>query len=187
MDESVCSSWAGSDPLLKRYHDREWCRISHDDRYQFEMLCLEGASTGLSWRTILHKREAYREAFHQFDIEKCAEMTEDELTGLLDNPGLIRNRGKIFSVRENARVVRRICRESGSFDRYLWHFTGGKQIVGGWKSLSEVPAVSPLSREVSGDMKKRGMKYVGPVITYSFLQAVGILNDHLTDCYAFDV
>lgn len=166
------------------YHDGEWCKISHDDRYQFEMLSLEGASTGLSWGTILHKRENYEKAFHQFDIQKCADMTEEELDRLLRNPGLIRNKGKIFSIRNNARCVLQIQEAYGSLDAYLWQFTKGAPVIGNWDNLSQVPVRSKLSEELSRDLKKRGMKYVGPVITYSFLQAIGMVNDHLKDCPA---
>lgn len=182
MSESLCRRWAEGDPLMEEYHDHEWCKISHNDRFEFEMLSLEGASVGLSWRTILHKRENYRNAFHNFDIDLCAAMSDDELTTLLDNPGLIRNRNKIFSVRSNARAVQKIQSEFGSFDAYLWHFTDGKQISGKWQNQEDVPTVSDLSRLVSKDLRKRGIKFVGPVITYSFLQAIGILNDHLADC-----
>ena len=177
-----CRSWAAGDPLLEEYHDHEWCRISHDDRYQFEMLCLEGASVGLSWKIIMHKREAYRKAFHGFDIRKCAEMTDEELEALMSDTGLVRNRNKIFSVRSNAKAVLDIQQEFGSFDAYVWHFTEGRQIDEQWKSMKEVPAVTDLSRRMSADMKKRGIRFMGPVITYSFMQAVGIVNDHLADC-----
>lgn len=182
MSENLCRRWAEGDSLMEEYHDHEWCKISHDDRFQFEMLCLEGASVGLSWRTILHKREAYRAAFHNFDIGRCAAMSDNELTALLDNSGLIRNKNKIFSVRDNARIVQKIQAEFGSFDAYLWYFTDGKQIDGKWQKPEDVPTVSDLSRSVSKDLKKRGVKFVGPVITYSFLQSIGIVNDHLIDC-----
>lgn len=177
-----CRSWTHGDPVMEEYHDNEWCKINHDDRFEFEMLCLEGASVGLSWSTILHKREAYRMAFHDFDIDKCAAMSDSELEALMGDSGIIRNRGKIYSVRSNAEAVLKIQHEYGSFDKYLWSFTDGKQIDGKWKSLKEVPTVSDVSRALSNDMKKRGMKYVGPVITYSFLQSIGIVNDHLADC-----
>lgn len=167
---------------MEEYHDHEWCKVCHDDRFEFEMLCLEGASTGLSWSIIMHKRDAYQKAFHNFDIGQCAAMGDDELEQLLGNAGLIRNRNKIFSVRSNARAVKKIQDEFGSFDAYLWSFTDGVQIDGRWKSPEEVPAETKLSRRMSRDMKKRGIKYAGPVITYSFLQAVGIVNDHLADC-----
>lgn len=181
-EENACRAWAAGDPVLEAYHDHEWCRVRHDDRFQFEMLCLEGASVGLSWKTIMHRREAYRAAFYGFDIERCAGMTDAYLEAQMQNPGLIRHRGKIFSVRQNAAVVKRICEEFGSFDCYLWHFTNGKPIVGNWETPEEVPTVTDLSRRISDDMKQRGMAFVGPVITYSFLQSIGIVNDHLRAC-----
>jgi len=182
MGESRCRAWFAGDPILEKYHDREWCRENHDDRFQFEMLCLEGASVGLSWKTVMHKRAAYRRAFHAFDIDACAAMTDGELEALLSDPGLIRSRGKLFAVRRNAQAVQAIRAEFGSFDAYLWRFVGGAPVDGGWRTPEEVPAVSELSRRMSADMKRRGMAFVGPVITYSFLQSVGIVNDHLVDC-----
>ena len=179
---SECRAWAAGDALTERYHDCEWCRIRHDDDFEFEMLCLEGASVGLSWRTILHKREAYRAAFHGFSVDACAEMTDAELETLLANPDLIRNRSKIFSVRGNARAVKQIQAEFGSFDAYLWGFTDGKQIDVHPKTPANVPTVSDLSRRLSADLKKRGVAFVGPVIVHSFLQSVGMVNDHLDDC-----
>ena len=154
---SECRAWSEGDPILEEYHDREWCRVRHDDDFEFEMLCLEGASVGLSWQIIMHKRAAYRAAFHDFKIDACAAMKDAELEKQLSNPGIIRHRGKIFSA-------------------------DGQQIDGRWRSLAEVPTVSDVSKRMSADMKKRGMGFVGPVITYSFLQAVGIVNDHLADC-----
>lgn len=183
---SACQCWAMGDPLLEDYHDHEWCRIHHDDTYEFEMLCLEGASTGLSWRTILHKRTDYRKVFHSFDIDSCAEMSDLQLNALMSNTNIIHNRNKIYSVRHNARIVKEIQKQWGSFDAYLWHFTDGKQIDGHWHNSEEVPAKSALSIQISSDMKKRGMTYVGPVITYSFMQAVGMVNDHLADCPCHD-
>ncbi len=177
-----CRAWYEGDPLLEAYHDNEWCKPNHDDRFQFEMLCLEGASVGLSWKTIVHKREAYRRAFHGFDIDACASMGDDELERLLLDPGIVRNRGKVYSVRTNAQVVRDIQSEFGSFDAYLWGFTAGQVIDGGWRTTDQMPAESDVSRAMSANMKKRGMRFVGPVITYSFMQAIGIVNDHLVDC-----
>lgn len=179
---SACRNWYLGDKILEEYHDREWCKINHKDDFEFEMLCLEGASVGLSWKTIMHKREAYRAAFHDFIIDACAAMTDEELEGQLSNTGLVRNRNKIFSVRKNAQAVRRIQKEFGSFDAYLWSFTDGQQIDGRWDTPAQVPTVSEVSRRMSADMKKRGIGFVGPVITYSFLQAIGIVNDHLSDC-----
>ena len=177
-----CRAYYAGDPILEAYHDHEWCKPNHDDRFQFEMLCLEGASVGLSWKTIMHKREAYKAAFHDFDIDACAAMTDEELENLLDNTGLIRNRNKIFSVRKNAIAVQKIRKEYGSFDAYLWGFTGGDVLDGHWKSTAQMPTESEFSRAMAADMKKRGIGYVGPVITYSFLQAIGIVNDHLAGC-----
>lgn len=179
---SECRNWYEGDPILLEYHDHEWCKISHDDDFQFEMLCLEGASVGLSRQIIMHKREAYRAAFHDFKIDACAAMTDEELEAQRSNPGIIRNRNKIYSVRKNAQAVQKIQKEFGSFDAYLWGFTDGKQLDGHWKTPAEVPTVSDVSRKMSADMKKRGIGFVGPVITYSFLQAIGIVNDHLVDC-----
>ncbi len=182
MDNHICSAWAAGDPVLQAYHDTEWCKVRHDDRFQFEMLCLEGASVGLSWRTVLHKRTAYQKAFHNFVIAKCAAMTDTELEGLLTNAQLIRNKAKIFSVRKNAQAVQKIQQEYGSFDTYLWSFTDGRPVDGKWQYPQEVPTCSDLSKKISADLKKRGMGFVGPVITYSFLQAIGMVNDHLADC-----
>ena len=179
---SECRNWYEGDPILEEYHDREWCKVSHDDDFQFEMLCLEGASVGLSWQIIMHKREAYRMAFHNFKIDTCALMSDEELEAQLSNPGIIRNRNKIYSVRKNAQIVKKIQEEYGSFDAYLWSFADGKQIDGHWNTPAQIPTVSEVSKRMAADMKKRGIGFVGPVITYSFLQAVGIVNDHLADC-----
>ena len=137
---------------------------------------------GLSWQIIMHKKPAYEAAFHQFKIDACAAMTDEELEALLSNTGLIRNRNKIYSVRKNTQAVKRIQAEFGSFDTYLWSFTDGNQIDGHWRTPQEVPTESEVSRKMSKDMKKRGVSFVGSVITYSFMQAIGIVNDHLDDC-----
>ena len=179
---SKCRKWAEGDPILEEYHDHEWCKINHDDDFEFMMLCLEGASVGLSWQLIMHKREAYREAFHDFKIDACALMTDKELEKQLSNQGIIRNKNKIFSVRKNAVAVKKIQQEFGSFDKYLWSFTDGKQIDGHWKTPADIPTVSDISRRMAADMKKRGIGFAGPVITYSFMQSIGIVNDHLDDC-----
>lgn len=176
-----CRSWYVTDELLA-YHDHEWGLPVHDDTKLFEMLCLEGASVGLSWRTILHKRPAYRRVFHGFDIDTCAAMEDDELEAALANPGIVRARGKVWAVRTNARVTQSLQREFGSLDAYLWGFVAGKQIVGTWERLDQIPTQTELSRTLSSDLKRRGMRFVGPVITYSYLQAVGIVNDHLVTC-----
>jgi DNA-3-methyladenine glycosylase I len=179
---NACRSLFEGDALNTAYHDTEWCKVNHDDRFEFEMLCLEGASVGLSWKLILHKRAAYQKAFYDFDIGRCAAMTDAELEGVLTDGEIVRNRSKVFSVRKNAQAVQKIQKAWGRFDAYLWHFTEGKRVDGHWQSLEEIPAQTALSQTISKDMKKRGLSYVGPVITYSFMQAVGIVNDHMADC-----
>lgn len=165
------------------YHDLEWGVPVHDDRHLFEMLILEGAQAGLSWETILKRREGYRQGFHHFDPFKVAAMSDEELNALLLNPGIIRNRLKVFAARQNARVFLKIQQEFGSFDRYVWNFVGGKPIVNRRKSLKEVPALTPESDALSKDLKKRGMTFVGSTIIYAFMQAVGLVDDHLADCW----
>lgn len=182
MKESECRLWAMGDPLVIKYHDHEWCRISHDDRYIFEMLCLEGQSVGLSWRTIINKRQAYKDAFFNFEIDKCAALTDEYLYRLLDNRGLIRNKNKLFSVRKNAVAVQKIIKEYGSLDKFVWGYTGGVQIKGSWERATDIPNETELSRKMSRDFKRLGMSFVGPIITYSFMQAIGMVNDHLLDC-----
>ncbi len=176
-----CRSWYVT-PELLAYHDHEWGRPVHDDRKLFEMLCLEGASVGLSWRTIWHKRDAYLRVFQGFDIDTCATMTDDQLEAALADSGIVRARAKVWAVRGNARVAQAIRQEFGSLDAYLWGFVDGRQVVGHWDSMDQVPTQTELSRAVSTDLRRRGMRFVGPVITYSFLQAVGIVNDHLLSC-----
>lgn len=182
MKESECRLWAIRDPLLTYYHDHEWCKISHDDRYIFEMLCLEGQSVGLSWRTIINKRQAYKNAFFDFEIDKCAMLTDDYLYSLLNRAELIRNKSKIFSIRKNAIAVKKVIEEYGSFDAFVWGYTKGEQVTGHWKTSADVPTETDLSRTMSKDFKKLGMSFVGPVITYSFMQSIGMVNDHLVDC-----
>ena len=176
-----CRSWYVTDELLA-YHDCEWGRPVHDDQKLFEMLCLEGASVGLSWRTIWHKRLAYRRVFHDFDIDVCAAMSDEELEAALANPEIVRARAKVYAVRGNALVAQSIRSEFGGLGTYLWGFVNGRQVVGAWHSMDQIPTQTELSRTVSSDLKRRGMRFVGPVITYSFLQAVGIVNDHLLSC-----
>lgn len=180
-DPLDCRSWYRSDQLLA-YHDHEWGRPVHDDRTLFEMLCLEGASVGLSWRTILHKRPSYRRLFHDFDVDACAAMTDDELQAALADPGIVRARAKVWAVRSNALAAQAIREEFGSLDAYLWDFVEGRQVVGTWECMDQIPTQTALSRKVAADLKRRGMRFVGPVITYSYLQAVGIVNDHLLSC-----
>jgi DNA-3-methyladenine glycosylase I len=165
------------------YHDSEWGVPSHDDRYLFEMLTLEGAQAGLSWSTILRKREGYREAFDGFDVDRVARFTPARIERLLADPGIVRNRAKVESTVANARAVRAIRDEFGSLDRYLWSFTGGQPIVNRWKRLSDVPATSHESDAMSKALKGRGFKFVGSTICYAFMQATGMVDDHLTICW----
>ncbi len=180
--EAPCRAMYRGDPILEQYHDSEWCKVSHDDRFLFEMLALEGASVGLSWSLIMHKRARYKELFHNFEIAACATMSDAELEAALADPGIIRNRAKVFGVRQNAQAVQKIQAEFGSFDAYIWSFSGGKTLDGKWKTVAEIPTVSAISRAMSLDMKKRGIVLVGAVITYSYLQSIGMVNDHLSNC-----
>ncbi len=175
-------AWASSHALLQEYHDTEWCVPSHDDRYIFEILTLEGAQAGLSWLTILKRRNAYRKAFHQFSIAGCAVMTDEELEQILCQKEVIANRRKVYSVRANAQAIQHIQHQYGSFAAYLWKYTDDKVLCAHWDAESDVPAASPLSQQISRDLKQRGFQFVGPVIIYSFLQAIGILDDHIETC-----
>lgn len=165
------------------YHDKEWGLPVHDDRRLFEMLILEGAQAGLSWETILKRREGYRSAFHHFDPVKVAVMTDHELEALRQDEKIIRNRLKIYAARQNAQVFLKIQKEFGSFDRYLWNFVKGKPKVHPRKQFKDVPTTTPESDALSKDLKKRGMTFVGSTIIYAYMQAVGLCNDHLADCW----
>ena len=165
------------------YHDNEWGRPVHDDIRLFEMLLLEGAQAGLSWETILRKREGYREAFHGFSPEAVAAMSDDELELVRRNPKVVRNRLKIYSARSNARSFVKIQEEFGSFDNYVWRFVDGKTKINDWSSIDQVPAVSPESDSLSKDLRRMGMKFVGPTIIYAFMQAVGMVDDHVAACW----
>ena len=175
--------WVGSDPLYVAYHDREWGVPLRDDRELFEMLTLEGAQAGLSWITILRKRENYRRAFDRFDVEKIARYGARKRRALLNDAGIVRNRLKIESTIGNARAFLDVVDEYGSFSRYLWDFVDGKPIVNRWRSLAQVPVSTERSDALSKALKKRGFKFVGTTICYSFMQAVGMVNDHTTDCF----
>lgn len=181
MNNNNRCGWAkGEKDIL--YHDTEWGVPSHDDGYIFEMLILEGFQAGLSWNTILQKRENFKKAFDNFDYMKISEYDETKLNELLQNQGIIRNRLKINSTVTNARAFMKVQEEFGSFAKYIWNFTDEKRIINKWKELSEVPATSELSDKISKDLKKRGFKFVGSTIIYSFLQAIGIIDDHLISC-----
>jgi len=168
-----------------KYHDEEWGVPVHDDIKLFEMLILEGAQAGLSWETVLKKREGYRRAFKNFDIEAVSVMTDDELETLMQNSEIIRNRLKIFSTRKNALVFLSIQKEFESFNIYIWSFVNNNPVINGWDSISQVPTKTEISDKISKDLKKRGMSFVGSTIIYSFMQAVGIVNDHIKDCWKF--
>lgn len=169
--------------FYEKYHDSEWGVPSHDDRHLFEMLILEGAQAGLSWETILKRREGYRNAFHQFDPIKIAAMNEEELERLRQDERIIRNRLKIYAARQNARVFLEIQKEFGSFDSYLWRFVNGKPIVNRRKPFASTPVRTDVSDAISKDLKKRGMTFVGSTIVYAYMQAVGLVNDHAADCW----
>ncbi|MBD8872626.1 DNA-3-methyladenine glycosylase I [Rhodanobacter sp. DHB23] len=176
--------WASADDApMCAYHDTEWGVPLHDDNRLFEFLCLEGAQAGLSWRTVLLKRDNYRKAFHGFDIARVAAMKDRELEKLLLDPGIIRNRLKVASVRDNAIAAQKVIAESGSLDAYLWSFVDGKPLLNRWKDRSEVPASTPLSDRMSKALKKRGFRFVGTTICYSLMQATGMINDHLVGCF----
>lgn len=175
--------WAGSDPLNIRYHDEEWGVPLHDDRALFEMLCLEGAQAGLSWITILRKRENYREAFDGFDPGTIARYERRKIEHLLRNEGIVRNRLKVEGTVKNARAFLVVVEEFGSFGRYIWGFTGGKPIVNRRLTIRDVPATTPESDSMSRELKKRGFTFVGPTICYAFMQACGMVNDHITGCF----
>jgi DNA-3-methyladenine glycosylase I len=175
--------WAGSDPLYVRYHDEEWGVPVHDDRRLFEMLILEGAQAGLSWITILRKRDAYRRAFDRFDPKKVAGYDGRRRRALLNDPGIVRNRLKIEAAVTNAAACLEVQREFGSFDDYLWRFVGGRPIVNRPATLKDIPTSTPESDAMSRDLKRRGFRFVGSTICYAFMQAVGMVDDHLTSCY----
>jgi DNA-3-methyladenine glycosylase I len=178
-------SWAGDDPMMIAYHDEEWGVPVHDDRLLFEFLILEGAQAGLSWSTILKKRENYRAAFDDFDPKKVAGYDEDKVQQLLQDPGIVRNQAKVRSAVINARAVLKIQDEFGSFDKYIWQFVGGETIHNGWKNPEGIPGKTREAEAMSKDLKRRGFKFVGPTICYAFMQATGMVTDHTTDCFRF--
>jgi DNA-3-methyladenine glycosylase I len=183
QQERLRCGWCGTDPLYIVYHDQEWGTAAHDDRHLFEMLILEGAQAGLSWITILRKREAYREAFLGFDPVRVAVLTDGDLEKILQDPRIVRNRLKVFSARDNARACLAVQREFGSLDAFLWSFVGASPKVNHPKSLAEVPAVTPEAEALSKALKKRGFRFVGPTIMYAFMQAVGMVDDHVATCW----
>lgn len=185
MTERTRCTWAGEQPLMRAYHDEEWGRPQHDDRVLFEFLILEGAQAGLSWSTILNKRENYRKAFHGFDAKKIARYTDRDRERLLADAGIIRNRLKIEAAITNAKAYLELCRTEGSLDAYLWNWVGGKPILNRRNGHGDVPARTELSDQISKDLGKRGFKFVGSTIIYAYLQAVGVVNDHLVSCFCY--
>ena len=177
--------WAGDDPLYVAYHDQEWGVPVHDERELFELLILEGAQAGLSWITILRKRENYRKAFDNFDVNKVAAYDEAKREALRNDPGIIRNKLKIKSAVQNAQAFIKVQEEFGSFDAYIWGFVDHQPIVNTYKKMSELPASTPLSEQISKDLKKRGFNFVGPTIVYAYMQSIGMVNDHTTDCFRY--
>jgi DNA-3-methyladenine glycosylase I len=177
--------WAGEDPLYVSYHDQEWGVPVHADRKLFEFLILEGAQAGLSWITILRKRENYRLAFDHFDPQKISRYDQAKVEGLLQNPGIIRNKLKIRAAIQNAQAFLRVQEEFGSFDQYIWGFVGHQPIINAWTEMKQLPALTPLSETISKDLKKRGFNFVGPTIIYAHMQATGIVNDHIVSCFRY--
>jgi len=179
--------WASlDDPLYRDYHDKEWGVPIHDDRKLFELLILEGAQAGLSWWTILRKRENYRRAFVGFDPGKVSSYDQKKVRDLLNDKGIVRNRLKIESAIRNAKALRKVQREFGSFDAYIWQFVGGKTKVNRWRTLKQIPATTLESDVMSKDMLRRGFRFVGPTICYAFMQATGMVNDHIVDCFRYE-
>jgi DNA-3-methyladenine glycosylase I len=183
METKTRCDWCLSSELYKEYHDQEWGTPVYDDATLFEFLILETFQAGLSWITILNKRENFRAAFDQFDYKIIAQYSEEKVQELLQNAGIIRHRLKIHSAISNAIAFMKVQEEFGSFSKYIWNFTNGKPIINSPKTLKEVPATTPLSDSISKDLKKRGFKFVGSTVIYAYLQATGIVNDHLTDCW----
>lgn len=186
MNEIKRCEWVGTDPLYLAYHDEEWGVPLHDDRHLFEMLILEGAQAGLSWITILRKRDSYRQAFDNFEAAQIAGYDERKIEALLANPGIVRNRRKVEAAILNARAFLAVQSEFGSFDAYIWQFTGGRPRQNSWRTLGEIPAQTPESEAMSKDLLKRGFKFVGPTICYAFMQATGMVNDHIVDCFRYE-
>jgi DNA-3-methyladenine glycosylase I len=177
--------WADRSELEQSYHDHEWGVEIHDDRTLFEFLVLEGAQAGLSWSTILRKREGYRRAFDNFDARKISQYSENTVSRLLTNPEIIRNRLKINATITNARAFLQVQKEFGSFDRYIWQFVDGKPTQNSWRKMTDIPSSTPESDAMSKDLKKRGFKFIGATICYAFMQAVGMVNDHVVDCFRY--
>ncbi|KNY29451.1 DNA-3-methyladenine glycosylase I [Pseudobacteroides cellulosolvens] len=187
MDQNIVRcAWCTNDEIYQKYHDLEWGRPLHDDNRLFEMLILEGMQAGLSWLTILKKREAFRKAFDNFDIEKIIKYDDCKMDALMQNKDIIRNRLKIQSVKQNAICFKKVQSMHGSFDAFIWNYVGNNQIVNSWDKISSIPASTNLSDKISKDMKKLGFKFIGSTIIYAFMQAIGMVNDHTTDCFLYN-
>jgi len=177
--------WPSEDALMIAYHDEEWGVPLHDDRKLFEFMVLDAVQAGLSWRTVLHKRENYRKALHDFEAARIARYKDKDVARLLSDAGLVRNRLKMAAIVENARQFLAVQKEFGTFDNFIWQFTGGKTIVNRFKTMKEIPAMSPEAEAMSKELKTRGFKFVGPTICYAFMQAAGMVNDHTMDCFRY--
>ncbi len=184
-DKNTCE-WMSGDPLMIEYHDTEWGVPVHDDIVHFEFLILEGFQAGLSWKTILHKRESFRNAFNEFDYKKIAKYNQRKVDSLLKDAGIVRNRLKIHGAVKNAQAFIRVQKEFGSFDTYIWQFVGGQTIKNNWESLKQIPTTSPESDAMSKDLKKRGFTFVGSTICYAYMQATGMVNDHTIKCFRYN-
>lgn len=185
MSETVRCPWAGTEPIYIAYHDHEWGRPVHDDSKLFELLLLETMQAGLSWITVLKKRAAYREAFDGFNPQKIARYDNARVEALLQNKGIIRNRRKINAAVNNAQVFLRVQAEQGSFDRLIWSYVDGSPIINRWEKLEDIPATTPLSDRISRDLKRMGFQFIGSTTIYAFMQSAGMVNDHLTSCFAY--
>ncbi|MFC4401727.1 DNA-3-methyladenine glycosylase I [Gracilibacillus xinjiangensis] len=175
-------SWPDNNKMMQEYHNKEWCVPTNNDQYIFEMLTLEGAQSGLSWSIVLSKRDGYKEAFHQFDLEYCSSLTDDDLIFIKENYQVIKHLLKLQSVRNNAMAILEIQREFGSFSNFLWEYVDYEPIINQWEKDEQIPAQTELSKQISKDLKKRGFKFVGPVIIYSFMQSIGMVDDHIQSC-----
>ncbi|MHC1773351.1 MAG: DNA-3-methyladenine glycosylase I [Flexilinea sp.] len=174
--------WPGKNQTMQQYHDNEWCVPNHDDSYIFEMLTLEGAQSGLSWNIVLSKREEYKRAFHDFDVSYCSKLTDEELESIREQYNVIKNLAKLRSVRSNALAIVKIQTEYGSFSNYLWRFVDFSPAINSWEYEGQIPAQTDLSERISKDLKKRSFKFIGPVTAYSFMQAIGMVDDHIRTC-----
>lgn len=185
MPTKTRCEWCSTDPLYQRYHDEEWGVPSYDEQHLFELLILEGMQAGLSWITVLKKREHYRKITDNFNAQKMATFSDKKLATLLEDPGIIRNKLKVNALRKNAQAYLQLCELEGGLSNYMWHFVEGQPIQNQWQSLKDIPAKTERSEIISKDLKKRGFTFVGPTIIYAYMQAVGIVNDHTVDCFRY--